>query len=186
MVEFTASGPRIEVVGHVIQAFLAGFPQGTESVGLRILESHGIKDPRSGEWYQLQAFLNATKEIAEKVGPHMLSRIGGQIASNAQLPPGLDSLEKCLASIDTSYYLNHRGGEIGHYHFTSDGSEGGLKRGKMVCPNPYGCSFDRGVIEGFVTRFSPNGTGGALVRHDDSRPCRRKGGDSCTYLIAWK
>ncbi len=186
MAEFKASGPQIEVLGEVIQAFLDGFPTGTEAVGARILESHGITDLRPGQWCRLQSFLDAMKEIGDKLGSHMLTRIGAQIASNAQLPPGLDSVEKCLESVDVAYHMNHRGGEIGRYHFTLEASEGGLQRGKMVCPNPYGCSFDKGVVEGFVARFSTDGSGGALVRHDDSQPCRHKGGDSCTYLVAWK
>lgn len=185
MAEFKAYERGVEVLGEVLAAFIAGFPKGTEKMGLAILERHGIKDPRLGQWYPLQSFLDAMKEISNKFGGHLLSRIGEQIAINAVLPPGLDSLEKCLGSIDVAYHMNHRGGEIGHYNYTQEDSQGGLQRAKMVCPNCYPCVFDFGVIEGFSQRFKPAEAVGIVVRHDDSQPCRRKGDDSCTYIISW-
>jgi hypothetical protein len=53
--------------------------------------------------------------------------------------------------------MNHRRGEIGSYEHKYLGEEGGLKRAKIVCPNPYPCAFDRGVIQGFAWRFKPSG-----------------------------
>jgi hypothetical protein len=185
MAEFISFASDVEVVGEVIAAFVAGFPTGTERLGLQILEKHGIDDPQQGEWYPLQQFLDAMKEISDRIGSHILTRIGEQIAANAKLPPGLDSLEKCLASVDTAFHMNHRAGEIGHYHYSDEGTQGGLRRAKMVCPNPYPCAFDQGVIDGFAGRFKPADAEGVVVRHDDSQPCRRKGDESCTYLIAW-
>ncbi len=185
MAEFRCYDPGVEVVGEVIAAFMAGFPTGTDKIGLAILEKHGITDPRKGEWYPLQPFLNAMKEISDRLGPHVLERIGEQIAVNAMLPPDLDTLEKCLASIDVAYHMNHRGGEIGKYDYTYLGVEGGLNRARLTCPNCYPCAFDQGVIEGFAERFKPKTSAGVTVRHDDSMPCRRNGEESCTYLVSW-
>ena len=49
-----------------------------------------------------------------------------------------------------------------------------------VCNNPYPCSFDRGIITEMARKFQPYAT----VSHDDSKPCRNKGADSCTYVIS--
>ncbi len=185
MAEFKSFAPAVEVVGEVIAAFVAGFPAGTEKMGLSILDKHGIKDAGPGEFFPLQSFLDAMKEIADTLGPLILTRIGEEISTNAILPPGLDSLEQCLGSIDIAYHMNHRGGEIGHYNYSYEGIQGALNRAKMVCPNCYPCTFDRGVIEGFAQRFKPADALGIEVRHDDSAPCRRKGADSCTYIISW-
>jgi len=185
MTEFKSMQPGVEVVGQVIGAFLDSFPPEVKPVGLEILEKHGIKDLAPGTYYPLQSFLDAMKAISDRFGSEMLGRIGERIATNAVLPPGLDSLEACLGSIDTAYHMNHRGGEIGRYLYSFEGTEKGLSRAKMVCPNPYPCTFDRGVIEGFAKRFKPPNCIDVLVRHDETKPCRRQGADSCTYVITW-
>lgn len=185
MAEFLSYNGQVEVRGEVVAAFIDGFPSGTREIGLEILKRHNIHNPRTGQFYPLQALLNAMKEISQEIGPHLLTRIGERIAFNAQLPPGLDSLEQCLASIDVAYHMNHRGGEIGHYNYAYKGFEGGLHRATMTCPNCYPCAFDLGVIEGFSQRFVPSDAAGLVVRHDDTQPCRQKGGNSCTYLVSW-
>jgi hypothetical protein len=50
-----------------------------------------------------------------------------------------------------------------------------------VCENPYPCEFDRGILMGFAMRFEKL----ARVLHDDRAACRRAGGKSCTYTVAW-
>lgn len=185
MAEFKSFTPGVEVLGEVILAFMKGFPAGTEKKGSDILGKHGIKDPVPGVWYPLQQFLDAMKELSDIFGAPLLGRIGEQIATNAKLPPDLDSLEKCLGSIDIAYHMNHRGGDIGHYGYSYEGIQGGLKRAKIICRNPYPCAFDRGCIEGFAVRFSPQGPNGVTVRHDETQPCRRQGSESCCLIISW-
>jgi hypothetical protein len=185
MAEFKSFAPGVEVLGEVIVAFMKGFPAGTEKKGSGTLEKHGIKDPVLGGWYPLQPFLDAMQELSTIFGSSFLGRIGEQIATNAKLPPDLDSMEKCLESIDIAYHMNHRGGDIGHYGYSFEGVQGGLKRAKIICQNPYPCAFDRGCIEGFAVRFSPQGPNGVTVRQDDDQPCRRQGAESCTFVISW-
>ncbi|MBI4963428.1 MAG: hypothetical protein HY913_09130 [Desulfomonile tiedjei] len=185
MAEFKSLSPAVEVAGEVLMAFLAAFPQEFRSSGLRILEQHGLSDPKPNQFYALQNFLDAMKQISQSFSTQMLFRIGEQIALHAALPPGIDDLQKCLASIDVAYHMNHRGGEIGRYDYKLLGTEVGLGKATMTCPNPYPCSFDRGVIEGFAKRFKLPGSYDVLVRHDDSQPCRGKGDESCTYIVTW-
>jgi len=185
MAEFISFDPTVQVVGEVIAAFVGGFPSEVQREGFAILKRHAIENPRPGDYYPLQSLLDAMKEVSEKMGSQMLNRIGDQIATNAMLPPGLSSLESCLAAIDVAYHMNHKGGDIGRYVYADEGTEHGLRKAKMVCPNPYPCAFDRGVIEGFARRFRPAGCLDCIVRHDDSQPCRREGADSCTYVIVW-
>ncbi len=186
MAEYTSFEPGVEVLGDVLSAFVAGFPPEFRESGLAILAKHGIGAPRPGEFYPLQSFLNAMKEIGENYSDQMLFRVGQQIALYAKLPPEIDSLEKSLASIDVAYHMNHRAGNIGQYGYAREHtSSHAMNKAKMVCANPYPCAFDRGVIEGFAQRFKPPQCLDVVVRHDDSQPCRRHGGDSCTYIIAW-
>jgi hypothetical protein len=186
MAEFLSFSSAVEIVGEGVEAFVAGFPQEFRESALEILAKHGIPSPRPGQYYVLQHFLDAMKEIGQKYSDQMLFRVGQQIALHAKLPPDINSLEKSLASIDVAYHMNHRAGEIGNYRYSCEENTGrGMNKALMVCANPYPCAFDRGVIEGFAERFKPPQCLDVVVRHDDSRPCRRSGGDSCTYVISW-
>jgi len=176
MAEFKAFTFGVEVNGETVLSIINGMESRREEA-LDILKKNGISDPRPGEWYPQQAWLDAFREIAERFGDGCLYEIGKKIPENAKFPPHIDSLEKALLSIDAAYHVNHRGGGIGSYKFEKTGGHSGV----MVCKNPYPCSFDRGIIEALVRAFSPE----ASVRHDAGAPCRQHGADSCTYIIEW-
>lgn len=183
MAEFKSFMPSVEVTGEAVNAFSQGFPSILREIGTEILRKHGIDNPGPGAYYPLQAFLDAMKEISDGFGSQMLYRIGCEIARNAKLPPGMDGLNNCLMALDTAYHLNHRNGSIGSYSVTIPQSGGFKSVTNVICANPYPCSFDWGVIEGFAQRFKPPGSIEVVVRHDDASPCRKKGADSCTYLV---
>ena len=67
---------------------------------------------------------------------------------------------------------------IGHY-----GYEKVENKNKIIskCENPFPCYFDRGLLTAMAQKFENT----AEVKHDDSKSCRRKGGESCTYIITW-
>ena len=106
-------------------------------------------------------------------------------------PPEIDNIEAALASIDVAYHMNHRiQGEvlfdpatgimkegIGHYRYQPGGDRGGV----MVCETPYPSEFDRGIITGTARRWRPT----VEVTLDESKPTRKRGADSCTYLVKW-
>jgi hypothetical protein len=50
-----------------------------------------------------------------------------------------------------------------------------------VCDNPYPCAFDRGIITAMAQGFELQ----AKVVHDDAKPCRKQGAESCTYIASW-
>ena len=55
----------------------------------------------------------------------------------------------------------------------------------MVCENPYPSDFDYGIIYRIVQKFRGPDSDELLVMLDDSKPTRKNGADSCTYLIRW-
>jgi hypothetical protein len=179
MAQFKAFSPDVEVNGAAILSVLEGCP--AKTMGIMILASNGIDDPKPGHWYSQQAWLNAFKEISDKIGASTLFSIGQKIPENALFPPGLNSLIGALGSIDVAYHMNHQGGEIGHYKFVKIGE----KSAKMVCNNPYPCDFDLGIITAMSKRFKPEKAMFVDVKHDDTCSCRKKGDDSCTYAITW-
>jgi hypothetical protein len=179
MAVFKPFVPGVEVNGETVCSILEGMGA-ARAKGVEILAKYQIENPKPGQWFKQQAWLDAFKEIAEKIGPATLFSIGQRIPENAKFPPAIDSLEKALSAIDVAYHMNHRGGEIGHYVFEKSGE----KAGKMTCKNPYPCFFDKGIIDAMAKRFRPKNSF-PQIKHDDSAPCRTKGAESCIYLISW-
>jgi len=179
MAQFCALVPGVEVSGAAVLSVVRGMAV-FEDMALGILATHGIVAPKEAEWYPQQAWLDAFRDISERIGGSTVKAIGRSIPSTAFWPPDVDSIEKALFSIDVAYHMNHRGGEIGHYSFVQTAPQSGT----MVCGNPYPCQFDLGLIEATAKKFAPRGVA-PLVRHDDTQECRNNGGESCTYHITW-
>lgn len=179
MAQFRAFSGNVLVNGQTVLAVIKGMGAFSQT-GSDILERHGIQKPDPAGWYPQQAWLDAFQEIAKTIGPRTLNQIGASIPASAKFPPGIDSVEKALESVDVAYHMNHRGGEIGHLTFKKTGQ----RQGVMECRNPYPCDFDAGLIYAMVRRFTPAGTT-PKVTHDPSKPCRAKQGDSCTFLVSW-
>jgi len=176
---YKAMSPAVEVNGETVLSVVAGMGSFGPHA-LKILAAAGIESPTAGHWYKQQAWLDAFEKIAQSIGDRTLHQIGLQIPQSAKFPPQIDSLDKALASIDTAYHMNHRGGPIGSYTWRSSGKSSGV----MVCQNPYPCDFDRGIVEATTKRFKP---AGAIVQvvHEGAQPCRKKGGNSCTFTVSW-
>lgn len=176
--QFKAMSSEVEVNGAAVLAVVEGM-KGRE-LALQILARHRIVDPQVDKWYLQQDWLDAFQEIAEKIGPTTLKLVGRSIPDTALWPTEVKTITDALASIDVAYHMNHRKGRIGHYAFQQTGE----RTGQVHCTNPYPCEFDHGIIEGTAAKFAPAGVL-VFVEHDDSQPCRCRGGESCTYLVSW-
>ena len=177
MAQFVAFAPGVEVNGTTVMSIIAGMGE----VASPILIAHGFDNVQRDAWYSQQAWLDTFREIARMATRSCdLVSIGMEIPRNANFPPGIDSIESALKSIDVAYHMNHRGGEIGHYAalVISD------RQVDLVCQNPYPCEFDYGIIYGMAARFCPKGAH-VQIRHDDDALCRQKGAESCTYHVTW-
>lgn len=179
MAQFRAFSGNVQVNGQTVLSVVKGMGP-FAGRGSEILARHGIKAPEATGWYPQQAWLDAFQEISKSIGPSTLKVIGQSIPNSARFPPGIDTVEKALESLDVAYHLNHRGGEIGHYAFRKTAARVGV----VECHNPYPCDFDSGIIQAVVKRFAPAGAV-LKVTHDASKPCHSNQGDSCTFLISW-
>ncbi|MFH0875027.1 MAG: hypothetical protein V1859_03755 [archaeon] len=192
MAQYKAFNTQVEVNGETILSVVKGMV--AQDMAVKILADNKINNPKPGNWYSQQNWLNAFRNIGEKISSLALLEIGKKIPDNAQWPPQIKTIDQALSSIDVAYHLNHRlNGRImfdpatgnmqegiGHYGYEKTGS----KTAKMVCNNPYPCEFDRGIIQSVALKFKPEGSR-PVVLHDDTKPCRKKGADSCTYNISW-
>lgn len=189
----------IEVSGDSLGAIVDGF-KNYPTVAMKYLSKFGLvksepdKAPvidRQG-WYPLDKWLLAYEGIANEIGYNSLYTIGRKIPENAQFPPHINDIYSAVGSIDVAYHLNHRKNGsvmfdmqtgmmlegIGHYKSEPVSGE---NRIICVCENPYPCDFDRGIVSAMAARFEP----GSKTVHDNDAPCRKKGADSCTYIVWW-
>ncbi len=179
MKTFQASSPKVEVNGETIYSIVDGMGV-FKATALKILNDNGIADLQPGQWYSQQSWLNAFKDISEKVGDSTLFNIGQKIPENAIFPPEINEIHKALASINVAYHMNHRNGEIGEYKYEKTGD----CSAKITCTNPYPDEFDKGIIFQMGKRFAPSGAA-LSIKYDETKSTRNKGFDSTTYLINW-
>jgi hypothetical protein len=180
MREFACTDHAILVAGPVVQTFLSAlgpYQSRGEKVVKRTFKVEEVRtDP--GSAYPLPSYLSVLEAFQRQFGDGFLQRMGSLIFEKATFPPGIDGIEKAMASIHTAYLMNHTNGEgrIGGYHWTQQG-----KSGLFECDNPYPCSFDLGIITTIARRFCP----GAKVTHLAPETCRHTGAESCTYKVEW-
>ena len=190
MPQYVALRPDIEVLGQpALNVFAAMGAYANQ--GQRIAARHGIKPFSATDWISHQAWLNTLRDIAQLIGEHTLFSVGKRIPELIAWPPEVNTLEAALGSLDIVYHLNHRrAGQvmfdpntgvmlegIGHYFYRADGK----RRVIMVCENPYPSDLDRGIIAGVARKYQP----AVEVEQDDSKPSRKRDGESCTFIIRW-
>lgn len=197
--QFVPFEEGIEVNGQTVWAIVDGFRAFSVLAstyllkeGIGTADKHGIAviDPKA--WYSQRAWLRAFEQIALQLGDPVLLEIGKAIPRNAIFPDSIKDIRSAIQSIDIAYHLNHRKQGrplfdpatghmregIGHYGYAPVPGE---KKIISVCENPYPCAFDSGIIQAMSKRFEPL----ARMEHDDTQPCRKRGGQSCTYVVTW-
>jgi hypothetical protein len=179
MTRIVAGAPAAEVSGEAVMSVVEGMGA-FRRAGITILAECGIVDPAPGKWYKQQDWVAAFKKIAETIGPSTLNAIGKKIPENAIFPPSIRDIDGALGSLNDAYHMNHRNGEAGDFTFKKTGD----RSGTMTSDTPYPCDFDLGVLSATAVRFATPGSF-PRVTHDDTAPCRKKGGRSCTFHITW-
>jgi hypothetical protein len=167
----------VEVNGQAVMAVVDGVPAAFEGRAREMLAEEGIEDLDSETWYPQDAYLDAYRRIADRVGDQTLRQIGRSIPTNAEWPPGVDGPLAGLESLDEAYQLNHRGGEIGSYDVRETGDDAATVR----CRTPYPCVYDQGILTATAERFA-DGYAELTEVGDD---CREHGAEACTYRVEW-
>jgi hypothetical protein len=190
----------IEVYGQGIEFAVEGFSL-LPSVGVRYLTRFGFGvtgvDGKikfdTNAWYPLDRWIELFQSITHDVGGNVMFTIGRDAGTKVGLPIDVKDIHGVFGGIDVAYHLFHRRDGrimfdplrgrmldgIGHYHYRP---VAGQNRIVEICEGvPYPCDFDRGLYTGFAHRFQPR----AQIIHDDSAPCRKRGGDGCSYVVTW-
>jgi hypothetical protein len=191
---------QFQVLGANLQIVLDGFGSFSMLANKILLEEGMGADDGTGtvkfqaeSWYSLNHWLKTLKRIGDEFGHFLLFQSGMTTPKNAVFPPTVVDIHSALKCIDVAYHMNHavRGeamfnagtGEmregIGHYTYSN---VPGKKLITVESTTPYPCDFDRGIIIAMAQRFQPMAT----ITHDTVKACRKRGGHSCAYHIAWK
>ena len=176
MAEYQAIDPNVETRGGGVLAFISGMGDSA----IPILKKHGLHPVDADGWYNQQKVLDAYRELRNQDFMNLVA-IGMKVPDTAVWPPEVDTVHNALASLDVAYQMNHRGGEIGGYHY----QETGPNSGTIVANNPFPSDFDYGLIYRVVQKFRKETVNHLLVILDETQPSRKNGDDSCTYLISW-
>lgn len=180
MREFECRDSTIRIRRGAIDGFLEAFGPYRSRGEKVVLRAMGIDvlPTEQDATFPLMGYLDAMRELQNQFGSAFMRKTGTFIFEKTIFPPGLDTIEKAMASVGQAYYLNVLGDErtIGSYQWTVSGE----RRGVMFCDNPFPCAFDLGIFEGISRRFESS----ARVTHADGA-CRNKQGDSCSYAIEW-
>lgn len=189
----------VAVRGSNLESIMRGFGNFT-LLASRILldEKIGKEDPSSGmaiiesdQWYPANRVLKVLARVGAELGDSTLRQLGTYVGRNSELPPSVFDVQTALKGVDAIFHMSHalrgepmflpRTGEmkdgIGHYVVLSS------ERRKCVIESnsPYPCGFDEGMLLALAQRFGPL----AMLAHDRTKPCRKTGGDCCTYTISW-
>ena len=180
MAQFVSYDANAETLGSQIVAFVEAIPMGKD-FRMKVLAKHGIA-PQPDRWYSQQRWLDAMKEVYERLGPHSLFMLGLSVIEKTEFPPVAD-LKDALELLDDFYRKYHRGGKIGGYSLLAFDPE--VKQAILRSSTPYASDYDRGLITGIVRRFKPKKLSLEKVVLDETKETRQKGGDSCTFVISW-
>lgn len=197
--QFIPFEKNIEVNGQTVNSIMDGFSLFKKipskyllREGIGKVDGDGIVKLDPDAWYSQEAWLKAFENISKEVGDSTLHKIGLKIPENAQFPPFVKDVESALSAIDIAYHMNHRkNGQvmfdpqtgkmeegIGHYGYEKIS---GQNKVICKCENPYPCDFDKGIITTMAGKFSRT----AIVIHDNDKECRKKGANSCTFIVTW-
>jgi hypothetical protein len=190
----------IEVTGSSTLGILQGFGDFKALPGKMLIEAGIGKPGLNGEclldptaWYPLSRIVDVMNGIEKKVGRNTLFQVGVSIASNVRLPPGERTLASVMRNLDIGYHLNHRkDGQvmfdvttgtmlegIGHFRVEAAAGPNGAI---CICDTVYPCDMNRGLMSGLLRGVAQ---ASAMVKHDNTRPCRKTGGATCTFEISW-
>ncbi len=187
----------IEVSGTSALAIMNGFRSFTLLASKLLLEeSIGTKGPdglaviHPQEWYPLERLLRIFGKIESLMGPTVLFQVGLTVLKSAKMPGGIRDIWSGMHLLNAGYHMNHRkNGQVMFSEATGEFIPGigayeirgqaPAKRMQLVCTNPYPCTFDLGVVTAMAQQFVRS----ARVVHDESGPCRKRGGLSCSYLV---
>lgn len=178
MPEYVAFDTNTEVFGRAVNTIWAAL--GKEI--LPVLEKYGLATIDPDKWYNQQTVLDLLADLARRKTARTtvdFIMIGMKSTEYALFPPHIKTIPDIMLAMDTAYKMNHRG-EAGGWQCTILGE----RKIEMVTDTPYPDDISYGSLYGFARFLAPPESEVKVVR-DLSKPIRKFGGHTTTYIITW-
>jgi hypothetical protein len=172
-----------------------------KAMAIRIMKFHKITDDQApekfsinpDEWYDLDRYLLGMKDIQEKVGEEKIRQVAFTTIQFAPLPSSIQDIVTSLKHMDRAYHLNlsKDGIKTMYDEVTGKSQDGagkisvdpipGIHKVACISTTCFPTFYELGLIEGFAKKFQPK----AVVTLDKSKPMKKYGGDSNSFVIVW-
>jgi len=182
MTKYKAYSPNAEVLGRAVLVVVYAMPA-YEGRVREFMTEEGIGGVGPDDWVLQQSWLNVLGKVTDAFGDYTLRSIGTSIPDHALFPPSVKDFRSAMEALDEAYYLNHKGGDIGHYRL--DLADVDSHRAIMECRNPYPPYFDLGIISALCAKFPPSISATCKVDWEQGHLSRLDGGETCRFLITW-
>lgn len=177
MAEFVSFGPAVQISGALVLSVVVGMGD----LARPILRAHGLDNPEANAWYPEQTFLNALREVANSGYGHQrdLFNSGRALLETAPYPQGAQNLDQALHLLGDYYERNRR------YDAVTNWDVCRMRAGYVVCAatTPYPSDFEHGLLVALAERWLKGEP--YSIRRDYDAPSRKRGDDSCTYIVRW-
>jgi len=180
MAEYSAFDSSVEIIGQTLLTNIKSFPDYMKETALKIFEENGLVNINPENWFKQQKLLDAQKQIGTKFGSNTLFLIGKNIPDNAIFPPGIDSIEKALNTLNMAYKMNHRGDNVGFYKLM--GHDKTAKRLIIQSKTSYPEELEKGLITSLARKFET----AVVVELVPGKPSRKNGADESWFSITYK
>ncbi|MFK7799751.1 MAG: hypothetical protein AB8E82_20015, partial [Aureispira sp.] len=165
-------------LGSTVLESVRSLPMFSQKRMFKIFEELGLPEILPDNWYPMNILMDFYKQLQKAFGPNTLFDMGKAIPENAVFPPGIDSIETGLGSINMAYNMNHRG-YIGFHQMVSHDTE--TKTIIMQNHTPFPPDVDRGIYTGMARRFK---TGVKVVLNNTE--LEREGKPGNRYIITYR
>ena len=176
MAQFIAFDSNVEINGYGLRSMFNGIAQTiTETETTRLFQKYSLFPLDDNQWYLQQNCLDMLQELAGSIDLVAVGMRVFQPAAN----PDVKTVVDALSWLESAYQIVHRGGDCGAYQF----SQLDEYLGRMICHNPYPADLDFGLFYSLLKHYQT--TGDMCVEWDTKKPNRKKGADSCEFIIGW-
>lgn len=200
--EFVNKVRGLYISGRAIRTLVELLDE-AKPIGIKIMKFHKITDDQApekffinpDEWYDLDRFLLGMKDIQEKVGEEKIRQVALTTIQYAPLHISIQDIVSSLKHMNRAYLLNLSRDGIKTIFDESINSGKqidvagkiiaepipGINKAICISTTCFPTFYEMGLIEGFARKFQP----GATVALDKSKPMKKYGGDSNTFVVNW-
>lgn len=169
--------------GPSLGEWVESLPEAIRPKAELLLRETGLEPGLREGWHPLEPILEWLDRLLAEFGEEPVRLLGRRYLQQTRLPPRLESFERALQTLEITFHLNHRGGDVGVCLFRFRGP----RQGELSIQSPYPCPFVVGLLEALGERFLPEGTPPLRIQRRDLPPQvgLEEGPPMLAFHLAW-